>query len=213
MKKIFYIQKHALWEQSETVKDPDISFIPSLLRRRLTGIEKIGLFLAHQLEPLPENCQIVFASRFGEWQQTIDLIRQFFQDKEMSPAGFSHSVHNAMPGILSILTKNKSSYTSIAANDQTIESGLLETFCTTMPVLFIYAEEKMPEFYRSKFPVPFSGHGCAFIVSDQKLPDAQKISMEITKKFQAPLTFQQVCQFLKADETLSSAHFVLRKIK
>ena len=106
MKKIFYIQKYAFWQQSETEKIPNVKFIPSLLCRRLTKVEKIGIFLAHELEPLPENCQIVFASRFGEWQQTIDLIHQFFNEKEMSPAGFSHSVHNAMPGVLSVLTKN-----------------------------------------------------------------------------------------------------------
>ena len=82
MKKIFYIQKHAIWQQGKTEKAPDISFIPTLLRRRITTVEKIGLYLAHQMEPIPANCQIVFASRFGEWQQTIDLIHQFFQDKE-----------------------------------------------------------------------------------------------------------------------------------
>ena len=110
MKKIFYIQKYTLWQQSENQRIPDIKFIPSLLARRLTKVEKIGLFLTHELEPLPETHQIVFASRFGEWQQTIDLIQQFFNEKEMSPAGFSHSVHNAMPGMLSVLAKNMNSY-------------------------------------------------------------------------------------------------------
>ena len=145
MKKIFYIQKYVLWQQNEKEEMPDISFIPTLLRRRLTAIEKIGLFLAHRLEPLPENCLIVFASRFGEWQQTIDLIQQFYSDKEMSPAGFSHSVHNAMPGLLSILSKNKSSYTSIAAQESTIEAGLLEAFCTSAPVLFVPIIPKYPD--------------------------------------------------------------------
>ena len=78
MKKIFYIQKYVVGQQSETDATPDIDFIPALLRRRLTAVEKIGLSLAHQLEPLPENSLVVFASRFGEWQQTIDLIHQFF---------------------------------------------------------------------------------------------------------------------------------------
>ena len=52
-----------------------------------------------------EETKIVFSSRYGEWQQTIKLIQQMHDEGEMSPAGFSHSVHNAMPGILSIINK------------------------------------------------------------------------------------------------------------
>lgn len=213
MKKSFYIQKYALWHQNETGETPDIGFISPLLRRRLTGVEKIGLFLAHQLEPYPVDTQVVFASRFGEWQQTIDLIHQFSQDKEMSPAGFSHSVHNAMPGLLSIFMKNNNSYTSIAANQDTIESGLLEVFCSPRPVLFIYAEEETPEFYYSKFKKTFLGQGVAFIVSDQKLPDSQKVLMETIFSEQSPLTFSELCQFLDKGEILITNHFVLRKLK
>ena len=213
MKKIFYIQRYAYWKQSKTNETLAISFIPPLLRRRLTNVEKIGLFLAHQLEPLPENCQIVFASRFGEWQQTIDLIEQFFHDKEMSPAGFSHSVHNAMPGLLSILTKNKNTYTSIAAQNETIENGLIEAFCEKQPVLFIYAEEETPAFYKTKFKEPFGGHGIAFIISDKNSLKAQKILVDSCNQNQHLLTFQKLCSFLDTGEKLTTNHFILRKEK
>ena len=61
MKRIFYIQKYALWQQSKDEKVPDVSFVPSLMRRRLNTVEKIGLYLAHELEPLPKKYQVVFA--------------------------------------------------------------------------------------------------------------------------------------------------------
>jgi len=210
MKKIFYIQ-NMFWQQDAKEKMPDVSFIPALLRRRLTGVEKIGLFLAHQWEPLPEDCRIIFASRFGEWQQTIDLIHQFFRDREMSPAGFSHSVHNAMPGLLSILSKNKASYTSIAAQSETIESGLVEAFCAPSPVLLIYAEEETPEFYRSKFSDPFLGHGFSLVVSEQELPGAQKILVEIKNQEQSALTFQELYRFFQKGDLLSTRYLTLRK--
>ena len=211
MKKIFYIQKYAFWQQSETEKIPSVKFIPSLLSRRLTKVEKIGLFLTHKLEPLPENCQIIFASRFGEWQQTIDLIQQFFAEKEMSPAGFSHSVHNAMPGVLSVLNKSTNSYTSIAAKEWTIENALIESFCAKKPVLFIFAEEETPEFYRSKFSNPLLTQGVAFIILDKETPSAQKISVEFEKQDVSPVSFEQLCRLLKNGETLTASQFVIRK--
>ncbi|MBR6412542.1 MAG: beta-ketoacyl synthase chain length factor [Alphaproteobacteria bacterium] len=213
MKKIFYIQKYAFWRQTDKENMPNVDFIPALLRRRLTGVEKIGLYLANQLEPFPPATQVVFASRFGEWQQTIDLIRQFFNDHEMSPAGFSHSVHNAMPGVFSLLGKNKESYTSIAAGENTIESGLMDAFCGKLPTLFICAEEETPEFYRPQFSNPFGGHGVAFILSDQPFLNARKISLEITKSSETSLTFEKLCRFLDTEDGLITEHFVLRKEK
>lgn len=213
MKKIFYIQKYTLWQQTEKEKMPDVKFIPSLLARRLTKVEKIGLFLSHQLDPLPENCQVIFASRFGEWQQTIDLIQQFFTEKEMSPAGFSHSVHNAMPGVLSVLNKDTNAYTSITAKERTIENALMEAFCEKKPVLFIYAEEETPEFYRSEFSNPFGGYGVAFVLSDKETPNAQKFSVEFENHNVPPVSFPDLNQFLNSGETLIAPLFVLRKMK
>ena len=213
MKKIFYIQKYAIWQQTDKESMPKVDFIPALLRRRLTGVEKIGLYLTNQLVPIPPATRVVFASRFGEWQQTIDLISQFFKDHEMSPAGFSHSVHNAMPGVFSLLVKNRESYTSIAAGENTIESGLTEAFCGKLPTLFIYAEEETPEFYRPKFSNPFGGHGVAFILSDQPSPNAHKISIETIKFDEEELTFEKLCRFLDTGDCLTTEHFVLRKEK
>lgn len=212
MKKFFYIQKYTLWQQSENQRIPDIKFIPSLLARRLTKVEKIGLFLTHELEPLPETYQIVFASRFGEWQQTIDLIQQFFNEKEMSPAGFSHSVHNAMPGMLSVLAKNMNSYTSIAAKEWTIENALIESFCAKKPVLFVFAEEETPVFYQTKMTSKINGQGVAFIISDTSTPSAQKISVEFKNQNIEPLSFDALCQFLKNSDALAGSQFVIRKI-
>ncbi len=212
MKEIFYIPKYACWQQTEGNPDLDLSFVPPLIRRRLTQVEKIGLYLAHQLEPLPQNCQVVFASRFGEWQQTIDLIQQFFNDKETSPAGFSHSVHNAMPGLLSVLTKSKESYTSIAAKEATISSALLETFCGPKPVLFIYAEEKTPDFYTPKFSDSFLGHGVAFIVSSTPEPGTIRASCETGNYNNKICSFKELIDFLKSKDELNINGLIIRQM-
>ena len=79
-------------------------------------------------------------------------MRQMHDEGEMSPAGFSNSVHNAAPGHLSLLTGSKAPYTAVAAGAKTYEMGPLEASTYPGKVLFVYAEESTPEFYRPHFP-------------------------------------------------------------
>ena len=166
MNDMLYIDKFAFWRESETEKIPDVSFIPPMLRRRMTNIEKIAISMANMVGCDCHDYRVIFASRFGEWQQTINLIKQFYSDREMSPAGFSNSVHNAATGHLSLLTHNIQSYTSIAAGEKTLEMGLLEAFTTKKPVLFIYAEETAPDEYSHMFSKPFLAHAMACFITD-----------------------------------------------
>ncbi len=140
---------------------PDISFIPPLERRRLTGVERAALAVAWQVRPEGE-VPVVFASRWGEIGVTVKLMTQFHADREMSPAGFSASVHNAAPGAFSLLTHNHAPYTAIAARERSLEAGLLEalaqgaaarTGCAPFrgAVVFVFAEEATPAFYAPAF--------------------------------------------------------------
>ena len=128
---------------------PDISFIPPLERRRLTGVERAALAVAWQVRTEGE-VPVVFASRWGEIGVTVKLMTQFHADREMSPAGFSASVHNAAPGAFSLLTHNHAPYTAIAARERSLEAGLLEALAQGA-VVFVFAEEATPAFYASAF--------------------------------------------------------------
>ena len=124
----FTVASYAAWRAEGadgTVAKPDVSFIPPLERRRLTGVERAALAVAWQVRPEGE-VPVVFASRWGEIGVTVKLMTQFHADREMSPAGFSASVHNAAPGAFSLLTHNHAPYTAIAARERSLEAGLLE---------------------------------------------------------------------------------------
>ena len=148
MNNVFYLEKYFVWQGDSNEECPNVNFIPSLIRRRLTLIEKIGIFITNNLLPIGENVKIIFASRFGEWRETIKLIEQMYNEKEMSPAGFSHSVHNAALGMFTIINKLKNNYTTIASNEDTIDSSLLEAISSKEDVLLVYAEEPIPDFYK-----------------------------------------------------------------
>ena len=164
------ILAEASWIESEETPKADVSFVPPMERRRLTALEKAALSVAHKvLEALPENERImpvVFASRWGEIGTTIKLMQQFHSEGEMSPAGFSNSVHNAAPGHLSLLTKNKSPYTAVAAGDKTYEMGMLEASTYKGRVLFVYAEEATPEFYKTHFEDVQKAHAIAKVIEN-----------------------------------------------
>ena len=148
----------------------DVSFIPPMERRRLTALEKAALSVAWKAQNAA-GCTpdaIVFASRWGEIGTTLKLMRQMFEEHEMSPAGFSNSVHNAAPGYFSLLTKNHAPYTAVAAAERTFEMGLLEASTYPGRVLFVYAEEATPEFYRPHFPDVQQAHAVGMVVVNEE---------------------------------------------
>lgn len=210
MNKTLYIDNFAFWEQSDEEKLPDVSFIPPLLRRRMSDLEKIAIYLANKTAPKDRQYRTVFASRFGEWEQTIKLIKQFFNDGEMSPAGFSNSVHNASVGHLSLITKNHADYTAIASGQDTIENAIIDATTGKMPVLFIYAEEKAPIEYEHMFDTPVKSHGFAIFIDNN---GAKAFDFVPCKKECNSLNFNQLRDFFngKTHEINTTHWTIVRK--
>ena len=158
------IVAQAEWRATPEDPRPDVSFVPPMERRRLTGVERAALSVARRVYPEGEEVPVVFASRWGEIGTTVKLMRQCHEDGEMSPAGFSASVHNAAPGAFSILTKNRAPYTAIAARGRSREMGWLEATSMKGRVVFVYAEEDTPELYRPEFGEVEAARAEAFLL-------------------------------------------------
>ena len=200
------IDKFVVWRESDNEKLPDVSFVPPMTRRRMTNLQKIVVGLANQIAPASTSYNVVFASRFGEWQQTMKLIEQFHDSHEMSQAGFSNSVHNAAVGALSILTGNKSSYVSIAAGDKTLESGILSALMNSGPTLFIFAEERTPDFYVPYLDTSVYARAIVFILSD-----SGAIKCKLANNNCEPLTFDKMADFLSRGEKLTTSFWEMEK--
>ena len=198
----------ALWQATETTPKPDVSFVPPLERRRLTGVERAALSTAWQVKG---ECAVpvVFASRWGEIGVTAKLMKQFHADGEMSPAGFSASVHNAAPGAFSLLTKNKAPYTAIAARDRSLEAGLLEALALQTEVVFVYAEEATPELYQGEFQD--EQVGCSVALRMTPCEDGD-VAVEFRHREMPPATFSSVAAFLEGREpAFATNDFVLTR--
>lgn len=50
-----------------------------------------------------KNTDLVYASRYGELERVVKLIKQQIEENEISPTGFSFSVHNSTIGLFRFL--------------------------------------------------------------------------------------------------------------
>ena len=121
-------------------QEVDLSAVPLSSRRRLSSIQKIYFALASRASAA-EYAAAVFATKNGEDSVTRRLVDDFNCDGSVSPQRFSSSVYNAAPGLWSIFAGNHSTYTAVAAGEESLEAGLIEALTGPMPSLCVYAEE------------------------------------------------------------------------
>jgi len=107
---------------------PEARFLPALLRRRCSPLTRIMLTAAFECCPEAERSQVrtVFASRHGNINDSIELVERLAKDLPLSPARFSHTVHNAQAGLFSIAAENHQASSSVAAQENTFACAYVE---------------------------------------------------------------------------------------
>lgn len=131
----FFIYKYSISNGANI----DLSSIPMMLRRKLSPVGKIAMHTMLDCYSGGEP-ELVYASRYGELERMLKLINQQKEENEISPAGFSFSVHNSTVGLFSLINKIHSGYNSIAACKNTLSNALLASVMARKEVLFCYAE-------------------------------------------------------------------------
>ena len=136
-------------EPELTARDgaPAVRFVPALQRRRLSQLAKMTLQVVEELA-WTQHAGFVFASRHGEVHSCISMLGEIAREQALSPTVFSHSVHNAPAGLLSITTGNCAPSSSIAAGRETFVQGLIEALALAhrraAPVVLVCADEALP---------------------------------------------------------------------
>lgn len=118
----------------------DLSQVPMLMRRKLSPVGKIALSTMLECYDGSDDLKLCYASRYGELERVLKLIRQKNEENEISPTGFSFSVHNSTIGFFSLLKNLHHSYNSVAAGEDTLAYGLLDAVMNRGKTLFCYAE-------------------------------------------------------------------------
>ncbi len=119
---------------------------PVMLRRRLTPLGKLvasALAAVHLRDEEP----FVVASSWGDSGKSCQLVSEMTATGDVSPAGFTSSVHNAASGAAGIWLKNHAPAPAVSAGNFTTEAGLTESFLqlqTSESVVLVRVEAPLP---------------------------------------------------------------------
>ncbi len=153
--------------------DPSMEFLPVEMRKRLSSLTKISLWLAFNILSKQElsSTYTVFASRHGESRFTIELLQQIFKKETLSPMAFSRSVHNTSSGIFGIAAGNSAASTSISACENTFSMGMLQASIALTryeQVLYVMADDKLHSDFVQYVNEPWGKYGTAFLLRSGK---------------------------------------------
>jgi hypothetical protein len=135
--------------------------VPALLRRRFSRLGKGAMAVAMPLVEDLAEIPSIFASRHGDTPMSLSLLQTIARGDPMSPTSFSLAVHNAISGLFSIVRKDPSAVTAIAAMQGLVLQTLFEAvgqLQTCERLLCVVHDIPLPEFYqnrRDELPEPF----------------------------------------------------------
>lgn len=156
------------FELDKEVSYPKVKFLPPMMRRRLSEVGKMALHVAYDCHR-DEQLRTVFASRHGEANQTVSILKDIVSNQPVSPTKFSLSVHNTSSGLYTISSENTAPATAIAARLDSFEMGFVEAHgClaskreSRVMLVYVDAPLKPPFDVLVDYEPPFAG---AFILS------------------------------------------------
>lgn len=121
-----------------------------MMRRRVERLGRIALQAAYGC-PTDAPCPIIFASRYGDLQRSVELLGQLARATPLSPTSFSLSVHNAIGALYSIARRDTAPYSAVAAGPETVEAAFVEASA----LLADGAPEVLVVFYDEPVPAPW----------------------------------------------------------
>jgi hypothetical protein len=170
------VQASAVWTEGT---EPDVSFVPPLLRRRCSRLTRMMLHVAwragqaHDVAAVPA----IFASRHGEVVTTLDLLAILARRGPLTATAFSHSVHNAPVGLFSIATGNRRAASAVAAGPDTFGAAFLEAVASMHRschdrALLVVADDAVPDLLLRFVDPPPPAHAVALLLGPGGVPIA-----------------------------------------
>ncbi|QUM76034.1 beta-ketoacyl synthase chain length factor [Moritella sp. 24] len=166
--------------QTKSSAWPKLEFVPAMQRRRLSPFAKIALYTAENvlsalsgssgLSEASDQVDIVFSSRHGDLHKTAELLTELTADNDISPTAFSTSVHNAVPGLYSILKQNKQAINAVSAGKDSFFYGIVDAYARlksgrTNKILLVHVDRELPALYSQFQDEQQVDHAVAMVVT------------------------------------------------
>jgi hypothetical protein len=132
-------------------KEPAVSDMPAMLRRRAGFLGKMALEVAYRCLAGRTGIPTVFCSRHGEVARSVELLTDLSRDTALSPTNFGLAVHNASAGLFSIARADKANHIALAAGRSSIEHAVIEA-CSLLAdgepeVLLVAYDNCLPQLF------------------------------------------------------------------
>jgi hypothetical protein len=124
--------------------------------RRLTPLGRMAFEILNKSSTALGQRDIpwIISCRHGDANRMVNLLTSLSKGELLSPTDFSMSVHNAIIGAYSILTKSKKMNTALSAAESSFETGLMEAFALQQEkketVGYMYYDMPLPSPYEEK---------------------------------------------------------------
>ena len=131
--------------------------IPAMQRRRLSVLAKMAIHSALVTLNGERADYIVWVSKYGDEEKTLDILKDVLNQQTPSPTQFSISVHNAIAGLYSILCQDDTPSTSLSADwtDALIDAyAFLKSNPQAKRVLVVSYDQPLPNLYSDAVEFP-----------------------------------------------------------
>ncbi len=187
MNGIYISNVHGWKPSAENPKEkPKLEFADPLFKRRLSQITRMTVQVLHDLlQEVPDavSCKQVFVSFRGEIEREFTINRGLIEDSEILPAGFSLSVFNTPIAAATLSLGLKAGYSVIYPSKENFRSALLGAAAPVLcgsekKLIFVYADEYVPDEYGDLQPENNSGRAFACLISAEEVPGSTAIDLD-----------------------------------
>jgi len=184
---------------------PDGRFLPPMLRRRCTPLSKIMLKVAFDCcgdDERRAGVRTVFASRHGSINESIELLECVVRRERVSPAKFSHTVHNAQAGLFSIAAGNREASSSLAGREDTFGCGLLESLAHLQreperPVLLVVGDVPLAPRFAALIQEPPASYAVALLLEANGGGPALRVDLRPASAERSAPSWPAAAEFLR----------------
>ena len=173
-----FIRDLCVWQPpaDDLSASPKLEWTEAIFRRRLSQLTKMTVQVARDVfekSGADKKTKIVFLSFRGELEREFKVNKTLIQENSILPAAFSLSVFNAAIAQATIALGLKGGYNCVFPSGADFASGFLAAAAPVLAgteenIVFIYADENVPDYYKEFLKGPNEPLALAALLSSQK---------------------------------------------